>query len=246
MNVGTIVGTNAEMTASAERRGLFLVLEGGEGVGKTTQWEKLTAMLHALGHEVVPVREPGGTTAGDAIRKLLLDPQSELTAEAEALLFAASRAQLVREVIAPALASGAIVLVDRFLLSTYAYQGAGRGLDVHALRAVNDVATSGVAPDLTLLLSVPLDVAMSRMKSRGAVDRMEREAPSFHERVRESFSAALSLSWQLQHPEIGPVVEIAANVDPDAVTSRCLEALVRRWPERFAMAATALLDDPHG
>lgn len=227
------------------RRGLFLALEGGEGVGKTTQWEKLTAMLHALGHDVVPVREPGGTSAGDAIRKLLLDPQSQLTPETEALLFAASRAQLVREVIEPALASGTIVLVDRFLLSTYAYQGAGRGLSLESLRAANAVATGGLAPDLTLLLSVPLDVAMARMQARGEADRLEREDADFHVRVRDAFTAALAPAWQQQHPEIGPVMEVQALVDPDAVTTRCLEILVKRWPERFAMAATALLDDPY-
>lgn len=232
-------------TVASAPRGLFLALEGGEGVGKTTQWEKLTAMLHALGHEVVPVREPGGTPAGDAIRKLLLDPQSQLSPESEALLFAASRAQLVREVIEPALAGGAIVLVDRFLLSTYAYQGAGRGLPLEALRAVNAVATGGRAPDLTLLLSVPLDVALARMQARGEADRLEREDTGFHTRVRDAFTAALEPAWQQQHPEIGPVVDVPAHVDPDAVTTRCLEILVKRWPERFAMAATALLDDPY-
>jgi dTMP kinase len=224
------------------RRGLFLVLEGGEGVGKTTQWEKLTAALHAVGHDVVPVREPGGTEAGDAIRRLLLDPTSSLTPEAEALLFAASRAQLVREVIAPALESGAIVLVDRFLLSTYAYQGAGRGLPLASLAAVNAFATRGVTPDLTLLLSVPQEVAMARMFARGAADRMEREDAGFHTRVREAFTAALAPTWQRAHPEVGPVIEVEAHVDADAVTARCLEAMVHRWPDRFAEAATALLD----
>lgn len=232
------------MTTSAPR-GLFLVLEGGEGVGKTTQWEKLTAMLHAVGHEVVPVREPGGTAAGDAIRKLLLDPQSSLTPEAEALLFAASRAQLVREIIRPALAAGAVVLVDRFLLSTYAYQGAGRGLPLTALRDANQVATGGLVPDLTVLLAVPLEVAMARMQARGAADRMEREDAAFHTRVRGAFTDALSPEWQRAHPEIGPVVEVAAHVDPDAVTARILDVLVARWPERFTMAAAALLDDPY-
>lgn len=230
------------MTAPAARRGLFVVLEGGEGVGKTTQWEKLTAALHAVGMDVVPVREPGGTAAGDAIRKLLLDPLSSLRAETEALLFAASRAQLVRDTIEPGLASGAVVLVDRFLLSTYAYQGAGRGLPIPALRAINGFATEGLAPDMTLLLSVPANVALARLQARGEQDRMEREDEAFHARVREAFTAALSPAWQREHPEVGLVMEIDAHSDPDAVTARCLDALVQRWPERFAEAATALLD----
>jgi dTMP kinase len=228
-------------SATHEQRGLFLVLEGGEGVGKTTQWTRLADTLRAVGHDVVAVREPGGTPSGDAIRALLLDPASHLTAESEALLFAASRAQLVRDVITPALARGAVVLVDRFLLSTYAYQGAGRGLSVSSLQAVNAFATAGLTPDLTLLLSVPLDVARERMHARGAVDRMERLDVAFHERVRDALEMALTPAWQALHPEIGPVAAVAADSSMDAVTVRCLEALVARWPERFAAAASVAL-----
>ncbi len=227
--------------ASVNGRGVFVVLEGGEGVGKTTQWSRLAETLRAVGHDVVAVREPGGTPAGDAIRMLLLDPGSQLAAESEALLFAASRAQLVRDVIEPALQRGAVVLVDRFLLSTYAYQGAGRGLSMPSLQAVNHFATGGLAPDLTLLLSLPLAEAQARMHARGTADRMEREHLSFHERVREAFDRALAPEWQASHPEIGPVVAVAADQSPDAVTVRCLEALVARWPERFAAVATAAL-----
>lgn len=222
-------------------RGLFLVLEGGEGVGKTTQWSRLAATLRAVGHDVVSVREPGGTPAGDAIRSLLLDPSSSLTDESEALLFAASRAQLVRNVIAPALQRGAVVLVDRFLLSTYAYQGAGRGLPMAALQAVNRLATGALAPDLTLLLTTPLEVAQARVHARGAADRMEREHVSFHARVREAFDRALTPEWQATHPEIGPVVAVPSERAPDAVTVSCLEQLVARWPQRFAAAASAAL-----
>ena len=121
---------------SSATGGCFIVLEGGEGVGKTTQWRRLADRLAAAGHEVVALREPGGTPAGDALRAVLLDPQSALTPETEALLFAASRAQLVRDVITPALQRGAVVLVDRFLLSTFAYQGRGRALSLAALRDV--------------------------------------------------------------------------------------------------------------
>jgi dTMP kinase len=228
-------------TTGESALGLFLVLEGGEGVGKTTQWTRLADTLRAVGLDVVAVREPGGTPAGDAIRTLLLDPTSSLTAESEALLFAASRAQLVRDVIAPAIARGAIVLVDRFLLSTYAYQGAGRGLPMASLQAVNRFATAGLAPDLTLLLSVPLETAQARMQARGVADRMEQEDVAFHERVRDAFQTALRDEWQAEHPETGPVVAIAADSPIDVVTTHCLQALVARWPERFTAAATAAL-----
>ncbi len=213
--------------------GCFVVLEGGEGAGKTTQWERIASRLGMSGHDVVALREPGGTPAGDVLRRILLDPLSSLSANTEALLFAASRAQLVREVIAPALARDAVVLVDRFLLSTYAYQGAGRGLSMSALRSINDFATGGVAPQLTLLLTMPLDDALARAAARGAADRMEREERAFHTRVQEAFLNASRKEWQVQYPEIGPVETVDASGSPDEVLQRCLAALAVRWPARF-------------
>lgn len=215
-------------------RGLFVVLEGGEGVGKTTQWQRIGAALLANGHEVVALREPGGTAAGDVLRGVLLDPSSELTGESEALLFAASRAQLVQSVIRPALERGAIVLVDRFLLSTYAYQGAGRGLSIPALRAINHFATGGLAPDMTLLLTMPLESALARMQARGTIDRLEREDVAFHRRVQTAFAEAASVAWQQRHPEVGPVYSIEAEGSPDLVTARCVEQLAACCPTRFA------------
>ena len=214
--------------------GCFVVLEGGEGVGKTTQWRRLADRLLAAGHDVVALREPGGTPTGDALRAVLLDPASALAAQTEALLFAASRAQLVRDVIAPAMHRGAVVLVDRFLLSTYAYQGRGRGLSLTALREVNAFATGGLAPDLTLLLSLPLDESMARMHARGGADRMEREDAAFHQRVRAAFDEALQPAWQAEHPETGPVVAVDAGGDVELVTMRCLAALAATWPDRFS------------
>lgn len=214
-------------------QGMLVVLEGGEGVGKTTQWQRLGDVLRHQGHDVVSLREPGGTPAGDLLRQVLLDPASRLTRETEALLFAASRAQLVREVIEPALSRGAIVLVDRFLLSTYAYQGAGRELPTSALRSINHLATGGRAPDLTVLLTLPLGRAMARMRARGAADRMEREDDAFHTRVGGAFLQALSPEWQHAHPEVGPVVAVDADGAMDEVTERCLAALAQRWPARF-------------
>lgn len=217
--------------------GCFVVLEGGEGAGKTTQWERIAARLTAAGHDVVALREPGGTPAGDVLRSILLDPASSLAPNTEALLFAASRAQLVASVIVPALARDAIVLVDRFLLSTYAYQGAGRGLPLESLRAINAFATGSVAPDLTLLLTLPLDVAFSRVAARGSADRMEREAHEFHTRVQAAFLDASREEWQVQHPEIGVVEAVDASGSADDVLQRCLALLAARWPERFASLA---------
>ncbi len=205
--------------------GCFIVMEGGEGVGKTTQWTSVARALTTAGHRVVALREPGGTPAGDRLRALLLDPASTLAPNTEALLFAASRAQLVHDVIRPARARGAVVLVDRFLLSTYAYQGAGRGLALDVLRSINHAATGGLAPDLTLLLDLPLDEALGRVQARGIADRMEREGRAFHLRVQEAFHAATSAAWQAAHPEIGTIVTIDAEGRPDDVTMRCLAAL---------------------
>ncbi len=214
--------------------GLLLVLEGGEGVGKTTQWRRVADQLEAHGHRVVRLREPGGTAAGDILRDLVLDPRSTLAYETEALLFAASRAELVRQVVEPALHRGDIVLVDRFLLSTYVYQGAGRGLPVSALRHVNHFATGGRCPDLTLLLTMSLTDSLNRMQQRGTADRMESEAHDFHERVHRAFSEAADATWQAQHPEVGPVVTVDAAGAPDDVTHHCLAQLALHFPARFA------------
>jgi dTMP kinase len=214
-------------------RGLFIVLEGGEGVGKTTQWQLLADALRLRQHDVLALREPGGTPTGDEIRRILLDPASDLTAESEALLFAASRAQLVRAVIVPALAQGTIVLVDRFLLSTYAYQGAGRGLSLASLHATNALATGGVVPDATLLLTMPLGDSLARMRARGAEDRMEREGVEFHARVHAAFADAAKPDWQQRHPEVGPVYQIEAVGSPEEVTARCLQQLSAHFSTRF-------------
>lgn len=225
---------SATASDGSPRRGLLIVLEGGEGVGKTTQWARLAAMLQLTLAEVVPLREPGGTPAGDVLRGVLLDPASDLTAESEALLFAASRAQLVRAVINPALERDAVVLVDRFLLSTYAYQGAGRQLPMESLRQANLLATGGLIPDATLLLSMPLEQAMARMEARGETDRLERAGLEFHRRVQQAFDAATSPEWQAGHPEVGPVYPIRASDSPEAVTTRCVEQLFTCFPTRFA------------
>ena len=224
------------MTGGSE--GCFIVLEGGEAVGKTTQWKRIAGLLEHAGHSVVSVREPGGTGCGDAIRDILLSRESDLSAEAEALLFAASRAQLMREIIVPALADNKIVLVDRFLLSTYAYQGAGRGLSMAALKSINCFATNGVVPNLTLLLTMPVDCALERLSTRGDADRMERENRDFHLRVANAFLLATTREWQNANPEAGPVASIDASMSVDKVTQRCLAVLAATRPDRFESLLT--------
>jgi dTMP kinase len=155
-------------------RGLLIVFEGAEGAGKSTQLKLLAELLTTRGRDVVAVREPGGTLVGDEIRRLVLDPASDIAPRTEALLFMASRAQLVEREIRPALERGAIVLVDRFFLSTYAYQGAGRGLAHDELRVANALATHGLVPGLTLLIALPVEDGLARALERGEHDRMER------------------------------------------------------------------------
>jgi len=174
--------------------GLFITFEGTEGGGKSTQIQLLAEKLRSLGHTVRTLREPGGTPIGEEIRHLLKhsDNNHAMTSEAELLLMNASRAQIVREVIRPALAAGEIVLCDRFYDSTLAYQGYGRGLDLGHVQAVVDFAVGETRPNLTLLLAVPLAVSEARRAARqqatGPVrDRMEEADRAFFERVEKGF-----------------------------------------------------------
>ena len=215
----------------------MIVLEGVEGAGKTTQIRHLLRQIERAGLETVAVREPGGTTAGDEIRRLLLDPASHLDARAEALLFMASRAQLVSEVIRPALARGRFVVADRFFLSTYAYQVAGRGLPEEDVRRANSLATAGLVPDLTLLLDLPPGAGLQRAAERGAQDRMERSGAEFHDRVRAAFVEFASPSWQAGHLEAGPIVLIDASGPESVVAGRIAAAVGTRWPQTLAAPA---------
>lgn len=216
--------------------GGLIVLEGIEGVGKSTQLPHLRRLLEKT-NVTRTVREPGGTPAGDEIRRLLLDPESHLEGRTEALLFMASRAQLVADVIRPALERGEFVLVDRFFLSTYAYQVAGRGLPEDEVRRANALATNGLIPDLTLLLDLPAGDALSRAAKRSAHDRIERSGEAFYERVRAAFVRFASPEWQQSHPEAGRVVLIDARGDEDAVAGRIASAVGRRWPQTASTLA---------
>jgi dTMP kinase len=172
-------------------RGFFLVLEGPEGAGKTSLAAALVAAMQTDGLDPVAVREPGGTPPAERARQALLDPTSRLDPHTELLFVAAARAHLVQAVIRPALAEGRIVLSDRYELSTLAYQGAGRGLALETVARVNQVATQGLSPDLTLVLDVPPSVGRERQAAAGkSRDRFEREDEGFHDRVAAVYRAA--------------------------------------------------------
>lgn len=175
----------------SSKRGLLISFEGSEGCGKTTQISRLVARLEAAGYQTLVTREPGGTPIGEDIRHLLKHAQSSqgICPETELLLFAASRAQLVREVIIPGLQSGKIVLSDRFLDSTTVYQGVARRLSNDPVQIINSFAAGNIVPDLTIVLDVPAEIGLARVKQRAndIPDRMEQENISFYQQVREGY-----------------------------------------------------------
>lgn len=209
---------------------LFLSFEGGEASGKSVQAKLLAERLVAEGRAVVAVREPGSTPVGERVRDIVLHAQEiPLGANAQALLYSTARAQLVRDVIRPALAEGKIVIVDRFYDSTLAYQGYGHGADLTQLRAVTEFAVGDTRPSRTFLLDLPVTDAARRAASRKsgrAWDRFEAEAEAFHERVREGY-------LRLAAAEPGRFAVIPADRDVEAVA-----AAVWRDVERLLPATT--------
>lgn len=198
------------------RRGLWITLEGGDGSGKTTQAELLEASLADAGHIVLRTREPGGSEVGQLIRDIVLHHRGDIAPRAEALLYAADRAHHVATVVKPALERGEIVLQDRYLDSSVAYQGAGRVLDAAEVRDLSLWAAEGALPDLTLLLD--LDPATARVRLDSAdkpFDRLEAEKAEFHTRVREAFLALADAE-----PERFLVLDAAASVDSIAAQIR--------------------------
>ena len=172
------------------KRGRLITLEGNEGSGKSTQIRLLYELLKRRGKKVYLTREPGGTRTSDGIRAVLLDNRNKgMTPVCETLLYMASRAQLVEEVLLPKLASGHIVLCDRWLDATVAYQGYGGGIDKDWIRSLGREVTKGIRPDLTLFLDLPLACGLRRAKSHKKADRMERKNLAFHRRVRRGYDA---------------------------------------------------------
>ena len=197
-------------------RGKFITFEGGEGCGKSTQVQRLKAALEAEGIAVLLTREPGGTWLSEEIRRLIKDQTTDAPCDrSELLLFLAARAQLVRNVIRPALEAGTWVVSDRFSDSTVAYQGYGRGLPLDILTLANDFACEGLKPDLTLLLEVTPETACARMRRREATtntaaDRIERAGEAFHDRLRRGFA-------ELAKAEPERIVTVDANGSVDEV-----------------------------
>ena len=200
--------------------GTFISLEGIDGCGKSTQLALLRDALGSAGHSVVLVREPGGTALGESVRSLLLDsPDGTVGARAEALLYAASRAQLVDQVIEPALAAGAIVLADRFVDSTVAYQGGGRQLGTAAMEQLNALATAGRMPDATILVEVDAAAAAGRRSATGEpADRIERAGDAFFDRTAAAFA-------ELARSEPHRIHVIDGSGTPEQVHARIRRAL---------------------
>ena len=200
------------------RRGRFVTVEGPDGAGKSTQLALLADWLRAQGEDVVTTREPGGTPAGEAIRNILLSPDTTLGDRTELLLYLAARAEHVRLVVQPALARDAIVLCDRFCDSTLVYQSMVRGLPLETVLAINDFATGGLAPHLTFLFDADPVLLAERLGRRGGPDRMEQEGLVFQQAVRQGFLTLASL-----FPE--RIITLDASQQKDAV----FQAMLKAW-----------------
>lgn len=200
---------------------LFITFEGPDGSGKTTQIELLAEHLRALGHEVLISREPGGTPIGDQIRAMLHDLKNvEMTRETEFLLYSASRAQLVRQVLWPHLARGGTVLCDRFADSSMAYQGYGRELDLDAIHSITQFATGGLTPHLTIYLDLPVEIGIERKQAAhvaqsGEWNRLDQQTLDFHRRVRQGY-----LKMAQAEPDRWLVVDAAHSIAQTQATIR--------------------------
>ncbi|WP_018131805.1 dTMP kinase [Effusibacillus pohliae] len=206
--------------------GLFITFEGPDGAGKSTQLRLLADHLDALGIPYITTREPGGTPLADKIRALLLDPEhSAMAPKTEALLYAASRAQHVAEVIRPALARGDVVLCDRYIDASIAYQAAGLGLSPDMIRRWSEEATDGLWPVRTFLIDIDPAAGIARIRSRGERDRIEGRELSYHKRVRETFLALAS-----QEPDRFMVLDGAQPIDQIAdEVRREVDRLLKEW-----------------
>ena len=204
-------------TISGHARGVFISFEGGEGSGKSTQAKLLKEYLETQGHTVTLTREPGGTKLGKELRDILLHTHDEVSPRAEALLYAADRAHHVETLIRPALERGEIVITDRYLDSSIAYQGAGRVLSPGEVGRISRWATESLIPTLTIIIDLPSEIGLGRLKSK---DRLERESLVFHERVRQEF-----LSMALLDPERYLVIDGRQSIEDlnHAIVDRVME-----------------------
>ncbi|GHT16893.1 hypothetical protein FACS1894189_1740 [Planctomycetales bacterium] len=209
---------------------MFLTLDGGDGCGKSTQIQLLGDWLKSLGRSLVLCRDPGSTPLGNAVRNILLQSKTyesetlplKIADVTEMLLFMAARAQLVEEVIRPALEAGLDAVSDRFLLSNIVYQGYAGGVPLASLEAVGQIATGGLLPDLGIVLDIPYETAVKRIGNRAAPDRMEQKGEEYHRRVRDGF---------LQHAATDPdrYVIVDAATSPDVVAASIREIVQRRF-----------------
>lgn len=196
------------------REGILISLEGVEGSGKTTQLNLLADHLKKMGRKVLKVREPGGTELGERVRTLLLEKDgAKISPLGELFLYFTSRAQLVEEILKPALGAGFVILCDRYLDATVAYQGYGRGLDVGLIEQINRLIVGDALPDLTFLLDLEAEAGLSRISGRGR-DRLEAEGLAFHERVRQGYLEVASRDSQRIKviPANRGILEIAAEI----------------------------------
>lgn len=202
-------------------KGLFITLEGPDGGGKTTQAQQLASWFRLYGREVLITREPGGTETAESIRELVLDPALQLSPETESLLQLAARADHVGQVIRPALDAGKVVLCDRFSDSTLVYQGILRDMDLDQLRKLNDFATRGLRPDVTLLLDGDPRELLKRRNDRGIVDKFELQGLAFQDRVRAGY-------LQLAQAEPERILVVDALEEPEVVTEEIIKKL-EKW-----------------
>ena len=204
-------------------KGIFITMEGPDGSGKTTQIDLLKKYLEHKGYDIVIAREPGGTTIGEAIREIILNPDyKEMGHMTELLLYASARAQLVNQVIKPALAEGKAVICDRFVESSAVYQGIGRGLGVDTVYEVNNFALGDVKPKLTIFMDLDAEDGIKRKKKQAELDRMEQEDLSFHKRVVEGYRQLAKL-----YPE--RIVPINATLPIDEIHSMIVQEVEQRF-----------------
>ncbi|AIS51301.1 thymidylate kinase Tmk [Thermoanaerobacter kivui] len=201
-------------------KGKFITFEGIDGCGKTTQIKLLKEYLFKKGYNILVLREPGGTKVGEKIRDILLDKDNFIFPMTEMLLYASSRAQLVSEKIIPALQKGKIVIADRFVDSSYVYQGYARELGIETVKVVNEIATIGILPDITIYIDITPEEAMKRRGKREA-DRLEKESMEFHEKVREGYVKLIK-----QHPERFVIIDGMQEISK---VHQCIITVIKKY-----------------